>query len=82
MDIAYSAPVQPERHMALAVTQWQAQQHDNALTDFGIAVGDQPEWGDQRWVKALYSPVVAQSIREMQAESERRKQRSKVAASR
>jgi hypothetical protein len=32
------------------------------------------------WVKALYSPLVAQSIQGMQAERERRKQKTKIAA--
>jgi hypothetical protein len=74
--------VQPEAAMARAVARWQAQEHDPALLDFGVALAEQPEWGNSSWVKALYSPLVAQSIQEMQAERERRGQRTRVAANR
>ena len=46
------------------------------------AVRAQPEWENSSWVKALYSPLVAQSTEEMQAERERRKQKARAAASR
>ena len=78
----YEQKIQPERAMVRAVARWQAQEHDQALLDFNLAVGGQPEWGNSSWVKALYSPLVAQSIQEMQAERERRKQKARVAASR
>jgi predicted Zn-dependent protease len=74
--------IQPETAMARAVTRWQAQEHDQALLDFGVALGEQPEWGNSSWVKALYSPLVAQSIQEMQAERERRRQKTRVSAGR
>jgi predicted Zn-dependent protease len=70
--------IQPERAIIQAVAKWQAQEHDEALGDFDIALGRQPEWGNSSWVKALYSPLVAQSIREMQAERERRRQKTRV----
>ena len=70
---AYEPNIQPEKMMARAVARWQAQQHDEALVDFRSAVAGQPEWENSNWVHALYSPLVAQSIREMQAERERRK---------
>ena len=73
---------EPERAMARAVARWQAQEHDQALLDFNVALGGQPEWGNPSWVKALYSPLVGQSIQEMQSERERRKQKARTAASR
>jgi beta-barrel assembly-enhancing protease len=62
-----------ERGMAQSVAFWQAKQPDAALSDFASAVLSQPEWVNSRWVKALYSPLVAQSVQEMQAERERRR---------
>ncbi len=65
--------------MARAVARWQARQQDTALRDFEVALFNQPQWENPRWVQALYSPLVAQSIQEMQAELNRRK---KAAAAR
>ena len=79
---AYEQKIQPERAMVRAVANWQAQEHDEAMRDFEIALGGRPEWGNSSWVKALYSPLVAQSTQEMQAERERRKQKVRAAASR
>ena len=79
---AHESGIEPEKAMVQAVARWQAQQHDQALLDFNRALGGQPEWENSRWVKALYSPLVAQSIQEMQSERERRKQKTKVAATR
>jgi predicted Zn-dependent protease len=79
---SYLQQTDPEKAMVRAVARWQAQQHDQALLDFNNALGGQPEWENSRWVKALYSPLIAQSIQEMQAERERRKQKPKVAATR
>jgi hypothetical protein len=76
---AYESGVDPERGMARAVARWQAQEQDKALLDFNTALNGQPEWGNSSWVKALYSPLVAQSVQEMQAESERRKQKARIA---
>ena len=78
----YEQKIQPERAMVQAVANWQAQEHDEAMRDFDIALGERPEWGNSSWVKALYSPLVAQSTQEMQAERERRKQKMRAAASR
>ena len=68
--------------MVRAVARWQAQEHDQALLDFNVAMAGQPEWDNSSWVRALYSPLVAQSVREMQAERERRKQKARAVASR
>jgi len=66
---AYLQAIQPERAMARAVTHWQAQEHDQALLDFNLALRERPEWGNSAWVKALYSPLVTRNIQEMQAEN-------------
>jgi beta-barrel assembly-enhancing protease len=81
-EFALNQQMQPERAILRAVARWQAQEHDEALSDFNVAVTDQPEWGNPAWVKALYSPLALESILEMQSESERRKQKARVAASR
>src|SRR5579872_37251 len=62
-----------ERAMAQAVAFWQANEADSAMGDFDRAVAGQPEWLNPQWVKALYSPLVAQSVEQMKAERERRK---------
>jgi beta-barrel assembly-enhancing protease len=72
---AYEPNLQPEKMMARSVARWQAQQRDEALVDFRSAVAGQPEWENSNWVHALHSPLVAQSIQEMQAERERRKRK-------
>ncbi|HWX93255.1 MAG TPA: M48 family metalloprotease [Terriglobales bacterium] len=74
--------VQPERRMMEAVAFWQAKQPDAALGDFRTATLTQLEWENPAWVKALYSPLVAQSVQEMKDEAERRRQKARVAANR
>jgi len=48
-------------------------QNDEALQNFESALAAQPEWANLRWVKALYSPLVAETIYQMSAEHERRR---------
>jgi predicted Zn-dependent protease len=79
--IVYEQDVHPERAIVRAVANWQAQEHDEAMRDFDIALRGQPEWENSTWVKALYSPLVAQSIQQMQAEREQRRQKTRVATS-
>jgi beta-barrel assembly-enhancing protease len=67
-----------DRAMVRAVARWQAQEHDGALVDFENALSGQAEWGNSNWVRALYSPLVRQSIQEMEAERERRRQKARV----
>ena len=69
----YEEHPEGERAMAQAVAFWQANEADSAMGDFDRAVAGQPEWLNSQWVKALYSPLVAQSIEQMKAERERRK---------
>jgi Zn-dependent protease with chaperone function len=65
--------VPSERAMAQGVAFWQAKETEEALRDLDRALAGQPEWGNPQWVKVLYSPLVAQSVQEMQAERERRR---------
>jgi predicted Zn-dependent protease len=62
-----------DKQMAIAVVYWLSHQPDSAITDYETAIHDSPEWGNLRWVQALYSPLVVQSVREMQSEAERRR---------
>ena len=71
--LPYEEPLQGERAMAQCVAFWQAKETEEALRDFDRAVAQQPEWENPAWVRALYSPLVAQSVQEMQAERERQK---------
>jgi beta-barrel assembly-enhancing protease len=84
LQILQNSPYEPahqtEETMARAVANWQAQLRDQAMLDFNSAFAGQPEWGNPDWVKPLYSPLVARSIEEMQAEQERRKQKLKATA--
>ena len=78
----YQPQSQAERMLARGVVRWQSQQQEEAVRDFEAGLNGGPEWGNPNWVKALYSPLVAQTVQEMQAESERRKQKARVAANR
>jgi len=80
-NTGYAAGFEPEKAMVRAVARWQAQEQDQALVDFNAALAGEPEWENSSWVKPLYSPLVAQSIQEMQAERERRREKTRVAAS-
>jgi predicted Zn-dependent protease len=71
-----------EKAIVQAVAHWQAQERDEAMRNFDFAMGNLPEWENPKWVSALYSPLVAQSVQEMQAERERRRQKAKANASR
>jgi tetratricopeptide (TPR) repeat protein len=64
----------PEARMGSAVAYWLAQQTDEALKEFSVAVDAQPEWLNPKWNRALYSPTVVRAVSEMQAE--KRKHRS------
>jgi beta-barrel assembly-enhancing protease len=75
----YTPHLEPESAMVRAVARWQAQEPDQAMLDFYSAVAAQSEWDNAGWVKALYSPLAAQSIQEMQTERERRKRKTRAA---
>jgi hypothetical protein len=79
-NTGYAVGIEPEKAMVRAVARWQAQEPDQALVDFNVALVGEPEWGNSSWVEALHSPLVAQSIQGMQAEREQRKQKTRIAA--
>ena len=62
-----------EKRMGLAVAEWQAQQHDRALSEFYSISYAQPEWLNSQWVGALYSPGVAKTIEELKAEQKKKR---------
>jgi predicted Zn-dependent protease len=72
-QIATGPGAPSEKIMAPAVARWQAQERDTALIDFEHAMARHPEWTNHHWVESVYSPLVAQSVQEMQAEYDRRK---------
>jgi predicted Zn-dependent protease len=55
-----------------AITGWRLQQKDAAMSAFEQLSKDAPEWSNATWVRALYGPVAAQSVQEMNAELARR----------
>lgn len=69
----YNQGLPYEKAMAQAVAYWRARETDAALRDYERAIAGQPEWENVEWVKALYSPLVAQSVAEMKTERERQK---------
>jgi predicted Zn-dependent protease len=81
-SFSYERQAPQEKAIVQAIAHWLAQEHDEAMRDFDIAMGSEPQWENPKWVSALYSPLVAQSIQEMQAERERRRQKAKADANR
>ncbi len=81
-SVNYERRTPPEKAIIQAVARWQAQERDEAMRAFDIAMGSQPEWENPKWVMALYSPLVEHSVQEMQAEGERRRQKIRAAAGR
>jgi len=60
--------------MGRAVARWYSHRTDDALKDFESASHAEPRWGNDRMVRAFYSPRVARSVAEMHAEQDRRLQ--------
>jgi beta-barrel assembly-enhancing protease len=80
-SVAYAPGTGPEKMMACAVARWRAEEKDNAMEDFaGAFDGAKAEWENSRLIKALYSPMTAQSIAEMNEETERRREKAKADA--
>ena len=79
LDAAYdeSSPNDAERHMARAVAYWQAHRSEDAMGEFEPVVLTSPEWRNPRWVQALYTPLVAESVQQMQAELDRRRKQAR-----
>jgi len=66
-----SRKVAADALMARAVAQWLAHDQSSALFNFAAAINRQPEWKDPRWVNALYTPLVAETVQQMHAEQQR-----------
>jgi hypothetical protein len=73
-----SAQPSPERSMARAVAFWLSEQRNPAMGEFATAVAAQPEWKNAHWVKALYSPLVADTVQQMQVEQQQRIKRQQA----
>jgi beta-barrel assembly-enhancing protease len=58
--------------MGRAVARWQAHQAEDALRDFASAINTEPQWLNPKLVQAFYSPLVANSVVEIEAEREKR----------
>jgi beta-barrel assembly-enhancing protease len=58
--------------MIHAVVKWRTQQADGSIADFNSAITDAPQWENSKWVKALYSSFVYQTVEAIKAESTRR----------
>lgn len=67
------AEAEGELRMMEAVAFWQAQVSKDALSSYETAAATDPRWTNPAWVKALYSPLVFQSVGEMQKELERQR---------
>jgi len=62
-----------EPRMGAAVAFWLAQQKDEALRQFSLAIKVRPDWLNPKWTRALYSRTVVNAITEMQAEQKKRR---------
>jgi predicted Zn-dependent protease len=58
--------------MGLAIAQWRLHRADDAMKNYEGAVDAEPRWTNPALVRAFYSPSVAQSVAEMQAEQTKR----------
>lgn len=67
-----AGPKSADRGMGLAVAHWQAREPDKALALFVSAVEEHPEWLNPRWVSAVYTPLVAQSVEGLKVERQKR----------
>jgi predicted Zn-dependent protease len=60
--------------MGLAIGLWKTHQYDDAIKTYEAATQAEPRWLDERLVRIFYSPLVAQSVAEMQVEETRRRE--------
>ncbi len=56
----------------MAIASWQAHRDEKALERLDYAAKALPQWGNPQWVAALYSPFVAHTAIEMDAEWQKR----------
>ena len=58
--------------MGLAIALWKTHNADDALKDYEAATQAEPRWLDQRLVRTFFSALVAQNVRELEAEHTKR----------
>jgi len=82
-SVTYAPGTESEKAMARAVARWCAAGKDKAMEDFGEAIREsKSEWQNSQLMKALYSPMTAQSIAQMNDEAERRQEKANAVADR
>jgi beta-barrel assembly-enhancing protease len=80
-SLTYAPGTESEKAIARAVTRWRAGGKDKAMEDFGEAIKEsKAEWENPHLIEALYSPMTAKSIAEMNDEAERRRQKTNADA--
>jgi predicted Zn-dependent protease len=58
--------------MVWAVAQWRGMQDEAAIRRFAVAIESQPEWNNDDWVKANYSPEVVRTVDDLRARQDKR----------
>ena len=58
--------------MGAAIALWKTHQADDAITAYQAAIQSDPRWLDARLVRTFYSPLVAQTVVELQVEQTKR----------
>jgi predicted Zn-dependent protease len=80
-SVMCSRETESEKAMARAVARWRAAEKDQAMADFAVSIGEsKSDWHNPQLMKALYSPLTAESIVEMNAETERRREKARAEA--
>ncbi len=80
-SVTYAPGAESEKAMARAVVRWRAGGKDKAMEDFSEAIKEsKAEWQNSQLIEALYSPMTAQSIVQMNDEAERRRQKTNAVA--
>lgn len=69
--------IPPEPELGHAVAMWLSDQKDEAMKVYSGGVSDVPQWQNLQWLAKVYSPSVAKCVGEMQAEEQRRKEKSR-----
>ena len=63
--------------MGLAIALWESHRVEDALKNYEAARKAEPRWTNQLLVRAFYSPLVAQSVAELQTEQTKRDEAQK-----
>ena len=67
------APTRAETEMGIAVSAWDQDKRNLAISDFRWAVSLRPAWLNPQWVTALYGPQVSATTQAIRTESEKQK---------